>query len=76
MNTTAFLEQMAEVLEVTPDTLTPDFQLNDTNFDSLALISTISLVDEHFEVTLNIDKLVNCKNIQGLLDLISEKLPK
>ncbi len=75
MNTTVFLEQMAEVLEVSPDALTPDFELNETNFDSLVLISTISLVDEHFEVTLNVDKLMNCKTIQDLLDLIAEKHP-
>jgi len=75
MNTTAFLEQMAEVLQVTPEELTPDFELNEVNFDSLALISTISLVDEHFEITLNVDKLMSCKSIQELLNLIAEKHP-
>lgn len=75
MNTDVFLNQMAEVLQVEPSELNPELSLNEGNFDSLALISTISLLDENFGITVNVDRLMGCQKIQDLLDLVSEKFP-
>lgn len=74
MSSSLFLEQMAEVLQVQPEEISVDFELDEQNFDSLALISTISLIDEHFGVTVNVDRLMNCKRIQDILDLVKEKV--
>lgn len=67
---------MAEILQVDADQLVPQFELNENNFDSLALISTIAIVDEHFGITLNVDKLTACQNIQSLLDLVGQTASK
>ncbi|MSR88616.1 MAG: acyl carrier protein [Candidatus Margulisbacteria bacterium] len=76
MGTVAFLNDMAEILQVDADQLVPQFELNENNFDSLALISTIAIVDEHFGITLNVDKLTACQNIQSLLDLVGQTASK
>ena len=76
MYTVAFLNDMAEILQVDADQLAPQFELNENNFDSLALISTIAIVDEHYGITLNVDKLTACQNIQSLLDLVSQTASK
>ena len=76
MDHTEFLNTMAEVLQVEPSELVPSFELTENNFDSLALISTIALVDEHYGITLNIDRLSSCTSLKMLLDLIQEKSAK
>ena len=43
-----FLENLADALEISLDSLSKDAQLNSINWDSLAVISCIALADEHF----------------------------
>lgn len=66
----AFLNDLADVLEVDVAELTGNFELNDSNWTSLAFISAIALIDEHFNKIVSGEKLANCKTISNLLDLI------
>jgi acyl carrier protein len=43
-------------------------------WDSLAYISIISLYDRLFDFIITIDKLKNCKTINDLIKLVSDKL--
>jgi acyl carrier protein len=65
-----FLEELADVLEVEQDELTDDFELNEDNWTSLALISTIALIDEYFDTIVSGEKLSNCSSIKALLSVI------
>ena len=67
MNKIAFIEEMSEVLQVAPTELTDSFVLNDSNWDSLAILSAIALIDEHFGATVNGEKLSNCTSFGELL---------
>lgn len=76
MNDIDFLNNLAEVLQVESSELIPEFELNETTFDSLALISTIALIDEYYGITINVDKLSSSPNLAALLDLIQKESSK
>jgi acyl carrier protein len=66
-----FYEGMSEVLEVDAGTLSPDFDLASAAWDSLAIVSTIALVDDCFGVLLNGQALADCATIADIEKLIS-----
>jgi acyl carrier protein len=65
-------EGLAEILEVDVDTLTPDFSLTQANWDSLAIVSTIALVDDTHGLMLNGMKLSKCSSLADVLALIEK----
>jgi acyl carrier protein len=67
-----FYDGMSEILEVSIDKLSPDFDLNsgESPWDSLAIVSTIALVDDCFNVMLNGQSLGECKSIFDIENLI------
>ena len=67
--TKEFLSKMAEALEIEDDNISENSNLSDFNFDSLAIISTISLVDEFFNTVISMDQLSSCKKIQDIIEL-------
>ncbi len=77
MKTEAFLSELAEVLEVEVSELDRDYKLDENdNWDSLALISVIVMVDEHFKVSLSNDALRNCNRVEDIVNLIHERMGK
>tara|TARA_B100000242_G_scaffold251227_1_gene192927 strand:+ start:332 stop:556 length:225 start_codon:yes stop_codon:yes gene_type:complete len=48
---------------------TLDSSLDDLGWDSLAIITTIAIFDELFEITLDVEKLKNCKTLKDVLQL-------
>lgn len=71
----AFLLELAELLELDPGALTPITSFSDVEWDSLAIISTIALVDEHFGVMIPGQELSDCKGIPDVLALVNSTLP-
>ncbi|GLQ35971.1 acyl carrier protein [Amylibacter marinus] len=67
-----FFEELSEILELEDEIVTPEFAFGD-KMDSLAVVSTIVLVDEQFNVLLDGNELVACKTVQDVLDLIKSK---
>jgi signal transduction histidine kinase len=78
-----FLEEFAEMLGMRAVELTPSTQLSNLdNWESVAYLSTIVLIDEKFGVTISPDDLTSAQTIQDILNaggpatlapLISEK---
>ena len=65
-----FLRGLAELLEVAPNSMGPDLQLNDANWDSVAVISAIALIDETYCLTIRADVLRNCGSVAELLNAV------
>jgi acyl carrier protein len=66
-----FYEGLAEILEVELEDVTPALELEESVWDSLAVVSTIALIDEVFDRTVSADSLIECKtvgDIEKLLD--------
>jgi acyl carrier protein len=65
-----FMNDLATLIEANPAELRDDYELNDNNWDSMAVISGIALIDRHFGVTVPGDALVSCGSVGELLSLI------
>lgn len=72
MTQKAFLQDIADLLEVDASSLNDSYELNEDNFDSVAVVSTIALIDEHFDLTVKGRELSNVKSIGELLALIAK----
>jgi acyl carrier protein len=68
-----FYEGLAEILEIDPSEVTPTLVLADQSWDSLAIVSTIALVDECFEVMLPSQALIACVTAGDIEKLIRDK---
>jgi acyl carrier protein len=52
-----------------------DMQLSDIDeWDSLAIISMISLYDELFGVIVKTNELKNCQSVNDLINLVADKI--
>ncbi len=65
-----FYEGLAEILEVDASEINPDFPLED-NWDSLAVVSTIALIDEVYDVTVHPERLGECTSVGAIEQLIA-----
>jgi acyl carrier protein len=65
-----FYEGLAEILEVEAEDINPDFALEEGGWDSLAVVSTIALIDEVYDVTVHPDKLGDCKTVGDIESLV------
>jgi len=68
-----FLGEMADLLEVEASELVAEFELNSENYDSVVIVSTIALIDEYFDITVNGKALSKVSSIGELLELIKKK---
>jgi len=57
-----FYEGLAEILEVDEAEVTPELELGE-NWDSLAVVSTIALIDDVYDVQVRPEKLAECKTV-------------
>ncbi len=73
MDNQAFLAEMADMLEVDPSEFDESFHLDSGNFDSVAAVGTIALIDEHFGVRIDAKRIGNCKSVGELMRLIESK---
>ncbi len=69
-----FYVGLAEIFEVTTDKIKPEFVLNNANapWDSLAIVSTIALANDCFNVFLSGQELINCLTVSDIEKLISQ----
>ena len=67
-----FYEELAEILELEPSEVTPELRLEDTAWDSLAVVSTIALIDELYDVAVSADALNNCETV-GEIEALARK---
>lgn len=72
-----FLTELAELLEVEPSEMGDNYLLNDNNnWDSLALVSVILMIDEYFQFSLSNESLRKVTTVGELLNIINEKKAK
>ena len=70
----AFLAGLAEALDIDVSSLTPDTLFVEVDWDSLAVISTIALIDEHFGIMIPGQEISQCKGFSDLLSLIESRM--
>ena len=71
-----FYEGLAEIIEVDADKVTPDLALDEGAWDSLAVVSTIALIDDVYDVTVHPDKLADCKTVGDIDSLVEAERAK
>lgn len=71
-----FYEGMAEILEIDVDQVKPDLSLEDGGWDSLAVVSTIALIDDVYDVTVHPERLGECKTVADIEELIAAEKAK
>lgn len=69
----SFYEELAEILEIEPDEITADLRLEDTSWDSLAVVSTIALIDEQYDEAVSADALTSCETVGDIERLITAR---
>lgn len=57
-----FYEGMAEILDADASEIRPDYELGEA-WDSLAVVSTIALIDELYDRSVSPDALGQCKTV-------------
>jgi acyl carrier protein len=65
-----FVDGLSEILEIDPAEITPSLPLTEENWDSLAIVSTIALADEIFNVMLDGQTLSKSKSIADVVQMI------
>ena len=70
MSKEAFMEDLANILEIDLSELNDDFVLDSENWNSLSIVTAIVAIDEHFGLTIEGEKLRQCDTIGKLMQLI------
>jgi acyl carrier protein len=68
-----FFEGMAEILEINVDKVRLDLNLMECIWDSLAVVSTMALIDDVFNIMLDGQSLAKCEKIADIIVLIEGK---
>jgi acyl carrier protein len=66
-----FYEGLAEILEVEVDQINPDLQLEEGSWDSLAIVSTIALIDDVYDIQVHPNGIAECKTVGDLEKLVA-----
>jgi acyl carrier protein len=75
MTQSQFLQEIDAILEAPPGTTTVgDTLASLQGWDSMAIISFISMTDEKLGCSLNIDQLISCKTVADLAGLCDGKI--
>jgi len=69
MNDPVFFKELAGILRVAPEKITPSFALADGEWDSVAVLSVIALIDDHFGITVSGNALGCCQTVGEVLRL-------
>jgi acyl carrier protein len=63
---------LAEILEIDASEVVADLDLTQQAWDSLAVVSTIALIDELFDVMISGRQLAGCRTVADIDSLIRE----
>jgi acyl carrier protein len=64
-----FLRELAEILRQPGGSVAASFGLGEAEWDSLAIMSTVALIDEHCGATVSGTELAQCTTVAGVLAL-------
>ena len=66
-----FYEGLADIMEVEASEISSDYEFGEA-WDSLAIVSTIALIDEVYDKAVDIQVLQECKTVRDVENLIKE----
>jgi acyl carrier protein len=66
-----FFEGLAEIFEIEPNEVSESLPLDSVAWDSLAIVSTIALIDEQFDVMVDGQALASCETVGDIQKLIT-----
>ena len=67
-----FYEGLAEILEVDTGEVNSGLELGET-WDSLAIVSTIALIDDVYDIQVRPEKLADCKTVGDIEQLVASE---
>ena len=65
-----FFEEFSSLIGVERSSISNNSRLDELEWDSMALISTMALIDEIFDIVVSGDKLTECITIEDILALV------
>ena len=74
MDENAFLDELADALQMEREAARPALELDPDTWDSMEIMEGIALVDEMAGITLPAGEMAGCRSVGQLLDLITSKL--
>jgi acyl carrier protein len=69
-----FLQLLDELLELEPGAVRRDSRMEDIDWNSLAAIGFIALVDEHFGIGVSPNALTKCGTVRDLIGLLGDRV--
>lgn len=69
----ALYEGLAEILEAEPGEISAATELDESVWDSLAVVSTIALIDEVHDKQVSADALVECRTVGDIEKLVARE---
>lgn len=70
-----FLKEIEEIIEADENTLDGSEVLEELDgWDSLAVMGFIAMVDDNFQITIEIDKIAECKTVNDLVHLLGDRI--
>ena len=66
-----FFDGLAEIFEIEPNEVSESLPLTSVAWDSLAIVSTIALIDEQFDVMVDGQALASCETVGDIQKLIT-----
>jgi acyl carrier protein len=70
--TDALVREIAGILTIDPAQLSPDTPLEGVGWDSVAVLSTIALIDEQYGITVSGDALARCGTVREIAELVGK----
>jgi len=67
-----FIKEMAEILKVDIESLAYEKRFDEigASWDSLAIVSTITTIDEIFDIVVSGSEVTNCNSIQEIIEVV------
>ncbi len=72
----SFLNEMAKILETSPDLINERTLMSDHTWDSLAWVETATLLKSNYGVSLSLEDLQQCSSIIDLWDFTKKSSRK
>ena len=66
--------RISEILEEDVEIINDEFLLDNSNIDSLSMLTIISMLDQQFEINVTMQEIIDSKSIKGLKNLIKSKI--
>jgi acyl carrier protein len=69
------LKEIEEIIEADENTLDGSEVLEELDgWDSLAVMGFIAMMDDNFQITIEIEKIVECKTVNDLVLLLGDRI--